>query len=99
MKQLALYTALRVAVLAVVFGVLFLVFGGRVSIWAVALLAIVVTGVVSLVAFRRQAAKAGVEMSAIVRRVGDRYASLRASEDIDDDEDLDATRRGGSGSS
>jgi len=87
-KQLALYTGLRIAVLAVVFGVLYLVFHGRVSVWAIALLAVVVTGVVSLVAFRRQAALAGAQLSAIVRRVGNRYAAMRASEDVEDEEHL-----------
>ena len=85
-KSLALYTALRVAVFAAVFALLWLVFGGRVSIWAVVLLSLLVTGVVSLVAFRSQSARAGVELTEVVDGFRRRYRASRAAEDVDDDE-------------
>ena len=68
------------------FALLWLVFAGRVSIWAVVLLSLLVTGVVSLVAFRTQSARAGAAMGDIVNRVRLRYQASRAAEDIDDDE-------------
>jgi hypothetical protein len=85
-KPLALYTVLRVVVFAAVLALLWLVFGGRVSIWAVVLLSLLVTGVVSLIAFRRQSAQAGAALSDLVGRVRSRYRSARAAEDVDDDE-------------
>ncbi|HEY8789017.1 MAG TPA: DUF4229 domain-containing protein [Actinopolymorphaceae bacterium] len=86
MKSLALYTVLRVVVFAVVLALLWLVFGGRVSIWAVVLLSLLVTGVVSLVAFRSQSAQAGAALGDIVTRIRLRYRASRAAEDVDDDE-------------
>jgi uncharacterized membrane protein YccC len=85
-KPLALYTVLRVVVFAVVLTLLWLIFGGRVSIWAVVLLSLLVTGVVSLIAFRRQSAQAGAALGDVVGRVRSRYRDGRASEDVDDDE-------------
>ena len=85
-KSLALYTVLRVVVFAVVLALLWLVFGGRVSIWAVVLLSLLVTGVVSLVAFRTQSARAGAAMGDIVTRIRLHYRASRAAEDVDDDE-------------
>ncbi len=85
-KSLALYTVLRVVVFAVVLALLWLVFGGRVSIWAVVLLSLLVTGVVSLVAFRSQSAQAGAALGDIVTRIRLRYRASRAAEDVDDDE-------------
>ena len=86
MRSLAVYTALRIAVFAVVFGVLWLVFGRWVSGWAVALLALVVTGAVSLLAFRRQSAEAGAALAGIGDRARHRYQTARAAEDVDDDD-------------
>lgn len=85
-KSLALYTVLRVVVFAAVLALLWLVFGGRVSIWAVVLLSLLVTGVVSLVAFRSQSAQAGAALGDIVTRIRLRYRASRAAEDVDDDE-------------
>ena len=85
-KSLALYTVLRVVVFAAVLALLWLVFGGQVSIWAVILLSLVVTGVVSLIAFRSQSARAGAALNEIVTRIRLRYQASRAAEDIDDDE-------------
>ena len=85
-KSLALYTVLRVVVFAAVLTLLWLVFGGRVSIWAVVLLSLLVTGVVSLVVFRSQSARAGAELTALVGRGRSRYRASRAAEDVDDDE-------------
>lgn len=85
-KSLALYTVLRVVVFAVVLALLWLVFGGRVSIWAVVLLSLLVTGVVSLVAFRSQSAQAGAALGDIVTRIRLRYRASRAAEDVDDDD-------------
>jgi len=85
-KPLALYTVLRLAVFAVVFALLWLVFGGRVSIWAIVLLSLLVTGVVSLIAFRRQSARAGAALTEVVDGIRRRYRASRAAEDIDDDE-------------
>jgi len=85
-KSLALYTVLRIVVFAVTLTLLWLVFGGRVSIWAVVLLSLLVTGVVSLLAFRHQSAQAGAALTDIVSRVRLRYRASRAAEDIDDDE-------------
>jgi len=85
-KSLALYTALRVAIFAVVFALLWLVFAGRVTIWAVVLLSLLVTGVVSLLAFRSQSARAGAALGDIATRIRIRYQASRAAEDVDDDE-------------
>jgi len=85
-KSLALYTILRLGVFAAVFALAWLVFGGRVSIWAVVLLSLLVTGVVSLVAFRSQGARAGLALTGVVDGVRRRYRASRAAEDLDDDE-------------
>jgi hypothetical protein len=85
-KSLALYTVLRLGVFAAVLALLWLVFGGRVSIWAVVLLSLLVTGVVSLVAFRSQSARAGAALAAVVDGFRRRYRASRAAEDVDDDE-------------
>lgn len=85
-KSLALYTVLRLGVFALVLALLWLVFGGRVSIWAVVLLSLLVTGVVSLVAFRSQSARAGVALTELVDGFRKRYRASRAAEDLDDDE-------------
>jgi uncharacterized protein (DUF983 family) len=85
-KSLALYTVLRVVVFGVVLALLWLVFGSRVSIWAVVLLSLLVTGVVSLLAFRSQSAQAGAVLTGAAARVRSRYQAARAAEDVDDDE-------------
>lgn len=85
-KSLAVYTVLRLGLFAAVLALLWLVFGGRVNIWAVVLLSLLVTGVVSLVAFRSQSAQAGVALTEVVGGFRRRYRESRASEDVDDDE-------------
>jgi hypothetical protein len=85
-KPLALYTVLRVGVFAAVLALLWLIFRDRVSIWAVVLLSLLVTGVVSLVAFRSQSARAGAALTDIVGGIRSRYRASRAAEDVDDDD-------------
>lgn len=86
MKSLAIYTALRAAVFIVVFGLLWLVFAGRVSVYAVVLLSLLATGLVSLFLFRKQSAEAGTALRGGLDKLKSRYRSARESEDVDDDE-------------
>lgn len=88
MKALGIYSALRLAVFAVAFGVLWLVFGRYVSLWGVAMLAVVITAIVSLVAFRRQSRAAGESLQQVRATMRDRFEAVRAAEDIDDDEPM-----------
>lgn len=86
MKVFAIYSLLRLAVFVVVFGLLWLLFGRYVNTWGVAMLAVVLTAVVSFVALRRQGARAGENLRVIGASMRERLDQARAAEDVDDDE-------------
>jgi hypothetical protein len=85
-RALLTYTLLRLAVVAGTFLVLWALFHTWVPWPAIALLALVITAVVSLLFLRRLSARAGVALLQLRQAGRDRLEAARAAEDVDDDE-------------
>jgi hypothetical protein len=85
-RALLTYTLLRLALVAGTFVVLWLLFHTWVPWPAIALLALVITAVVSLLFLRRLSARAGVALLQLRQAGRDRLEAARAAEDVDDDE-------------
>jgi hypothetical protein len=85
-RALLTYTLLRLALVAVSFVVLWLLFRTWVPWPAIALLALVITAVVSLLFLRRLSARAGEALLQLRQAGRDRLEAARAAEDVDDDE-------------
>lgn len=85
-KTLALYTGLRVGIFAVCFAVLWLIFRDLVRTVAIVALALLIAGIVSLLALRRQSGRAGRAMARLRKAAHDRYEAARAAEDVDEED-------------
>lgn len=99
MRRLLLYTLIRLAVFAACFALLAWFFSPDVPLLLVAVLALVVTSVLSLLFLRRQAAAAGEELShgarsvrarvprrgpgALIARAQRKYENAQRKEDVD----------------
>lgn len=81
MRTFLIYSLLRAAVFAACFGVLYVLFGSQVSIWLVAMLAIIFTAGLSWLLLRQRGAEAGVELSKAFRRVQHRIDESARKED------------------
>ena len=85
-RALLMYTLLRIVLFAVSYLVLWALFRTWVPWPAIALLALVITAVVSLLFLRRLSARAGVALVQLRQAGRDRLEAARAAEDVDDDE-------------
>jgi Protein of unknown function (DUF4229) len=85
-RALLMYTLLRLVLFALSYLALWALFGTWVPWPAIALLALVITAVVSLLFLRRLSARAGVALFHLRQAGRDRLEAARAAEDVDDDE-------------
>jgi hypothetical protein len=85
-RALLTYTLVRLALFAGSFVALWALFRTWVPWPAIALLALVITAVVSLLFLRRLSARAGVALLQLRQAGRDRLEAARAAEDVDDDE-------------
>ena len=83
MRQLLVYTLLRLVVFAACFGVLYLLFGSFVSGWAIALLALLFSSGMSFLLLRRQGAEAGRVLVGAAAAVRGRIDAAARKEDVD----------------
>lgn len=83
MRQVFIYTLLRLVVFAACFGVLYLLFGSHVPSLGIALLAVMFTSGMSLLLLRRQGAEAGRALTSGVAAVRERIDAAARKEDVD----------------
>ncbi len=81
MKTFVIYTLLRAAIFAGCFGVLYTLFGSQVSVWLVAMLAIIFTAGLSWLLLRQRGAEAGAELTKAFRKVQNRIDESARRED------------------
>jgi hypothetical protein len=86
MRTFLTYSLLRAAIFAGCFGVLYVLFGSQVSIWLVAMLAIVFTAGLSWLLLRQRGAEAGAELAKAFSKVQNRIDESARREDAALDE-------------
>lgn len=90
LRRIAIYTGLRFALFAVAFGLLWAVLRGVMSVWVLALLALLISSVASLFLLRGQAEAAGREFAGGLRAAKERFEEAKRREDDDDDPDAES---------
>jgi hypothetical protein len=83
MKEFAIYTGLRLALFVVSFGILYLAFHNWLSVWPIALVALLVTSILSLFVLRSARERLAGKIEARAERMTSRIEASRTAEDED----------------
>ena len=83
MKEFAIYTGLRAALFAVCLAVLWFALHGRLSIWPIALLALIVSSILSIYVLRAARDRLATQIKHRAERMSQRIEQARAAEDDD----------------
>ena len=83
MKEFAIYTGLRLALFLVSFGILWVAFHNWLTIWPLALLALVITSILSLFVLKAARERLATTLEARATRMTNNIESARRAEDKD----------------
>ncbi|MEV8374268.1 DUF4229 domain-containing protein [Kribbella sp. NPDC056861] len=83
MKEFAIYTGLRLALFVVSFGVLYLAFHTWLSAWPIALVALLITSILSLFVLRSARERLARKIESRADRMTSRIEAARTAEDED----------------
>lgn len=83
MKEFAIYTGLRLALFVVSFGILWVAFHTWLTIWPLALLALVITSILSLFVLRTARERLAGKIESRADRISARIEASRKAEDDD----------------
>jgi membrane protein implicated in regulation of membrane protease activity len=83
MKEFAIYTGLRLALFLVSFGILWVAFHTWLSAWPLALIALIITGILSLFVLRSARDRLATKIDERAGRMSSRIEAARAAEDED----------------
>jgi membrane protein implicated in regulation of membrane protease activity len=83
MKEFAIYTGLRLALFLISFGILWVALQSWLSIWPIALLALVITSILSLFVLRSARDRLATTIESRADRMTSRIESARRAEDDD----------------
>lgn len=83
MKEFAIYTGLRAALFAVCLGVLWLALGTWLSVWPIALLALIVSSILSIFVLRAARDRLAGKIETRAGRISTRLEQARSAEDDD----------------
>lgn len=91
LRRIAIYTGLRLLLFAAAFGVFWIVLRDSLSVWVLALLALLVSSIAALFLLRGHAEAAGEQFAGGYRAARGRLdeAKRREDEDFDPDDDRD----------
>lgn len=87
LRRIAVYTGLRFVLFAVAYGLFWIVFRDRLSVWVLALLALLVSSIAALFLLRGHAEAAGQEFAGGYRSARGRLDEAKRREDDDFDPD------------
>jgi membrane protein implicated in regulation of membrane protease activity len=83
MKEFAIYTGLRLALFAATFGILWLAFHNWLTIWPLALVALIITSILSLFVLRSARERLAGKIESRADRLSARLEASRKAEDND----------------
>jgi membrane protein implicated in regulation of membrane protease activity len=83
MKEFAIYTGLRAALFAVCLGVLWFALHGWLSIWPIALLALIISSILSIYVLRAARDRLATKIEHRAERISHRIEQARTAEDDD----------------
>jgi membrane protein implicated in regulation of membrane protease activity len=83
MKEFAIYTGLRAALFAVCLAVLWVVLHGALSIWPIALLALIISSILSIYVLRAARDRLASQIETRAERISHRIEQARTAEDDD----------------
>ena len=83
MKEFAIYTGLRAALFAVCLGVLWLALHSWLRIWPIALLALIISSILSIYVLRAARDRLALKIETRAERISHRIEQARTAEDDD----------------
>ncbi|MEV5963020.1 DUF4229 domain-containing protein [Kribbella sp. NPDC051952] len=83
MKEFAIYTGLRAALFAVCLAVLWFALRGALSIWPIALLALIISSILSIYVLRAARDRLASQIENRAERISHRIEQARTAEDDD----------------